>query len=146
MKPDAPRHVGAKIGIVVAAITVALLLYRLAMGTAPVATRIFMSSESALLLSVDGLEVDGENVLPTGWTPPGPGQRGVEAKPAPQAVVPLRVGRPASIKVTFAVPRSATASCTLDPRPYGECAVRLRFVSPADLRCEFECEAAAITR
>lgn len=131
----------AKIGIGVAVATVVLLLYRLGAATAPVPTPVFMSSESAALISVDGLEFDGQSVLPRGWTP-GQGQ-GVIAQASPQATVALRVGRPANVTATFAVPRAAVASCTLAPRPYGECSVRLRFVSPSDLRCEFECAGAA---
>ena len=127
------------LGIVAAVATVGFVVFRLADAAGPVPTGIVLSSESAALVSVQSLQVEGQDVLPQGWAP----SSVAEAEPGrskPQAVAGLRVGRPASIKAVMAAPRSVIAVCTLEPRPYGACIVRARFMSGTDLRCEFECK------
>ena len=130
--PKSPRYIGAKVGLAVAAATIALIVYRLADATGPVPTGVVVESQATLLL--ESLKVDGNEALPRGWASSG------SAAAAGQSTVGLRVGRPATILATLSGPGSATAACTLEPRPHGECFVRASFVSPTELRCSFECK------
>ena len=91
--------------------------------------------ESQTSLSLESLQVDGNEALPRGWALSGSAAAGTV-----QSTVGLRVGRPAPILATLSKPGSATAACTLEPRPRGECFVRANFVSPTELRCGFECK------
>ena len=149
--PLTPRNVGAALGIVAAVVTIAFIMFRLAQANAPVPTGLVLQSEATEPISVLGLRVDGEEVLPAGWTPSSAASTDASAAAAiaaasvlnTQATVALRVGRPSQIEATLSLPRAATASCSLDPRPHGRCLIKVRFVSAAELRCVFECKAEA---
>jgi hypothetical protein len=137
--PITRKHLGAKLGIVAAVATVGFIVFRLTDAAAPVATALELSSESAAPLSVLGLRVEGEDVLPEGWTP-GAGSRVPGNAYTPSRSLSLRIGRPSRITATLSVPPSTEASCTPEPRPHGSCVLKVRFMTPTDLRCEFECK------
>ena len=139
--PATPRTIGAAIGIVAAVVTVGFILFQLADATRPVPTAVVLSSESAELISVEALQIEGKEVLPAGWT--ASSITSAEVSPSrPQTIADLKVGRPAFIRATMSVPRSVVTSCTLEPRPHGVCLLRARFMSATDLRCHFECQTA----
>ena len=134
--PKPPKYIGAKVGLAVAAATIALIVYRLADATGPVPTGVSVESQSAV--SVESLRIEGNEVLPRGWA--SPAQSAASAGAAPiQATVGLRVGRSVAIAATLSGPGSPTAACTIEPRPHGECFLRTNFISSTELRCSFEC-------
>lgn len=99
-RSEKPRYIGAKIGLVAAAVTVAFIPFGLLGASKPVPTDIFISSESPSLISVRALQVQGKDMLPDRWSPsPVAGAAGPATKP--QAVAGLRIGRPTTISKPF---------------------------------------------
>lgn len=137
--PLTPRNVGAGLGVLAAVVTVGLIGSRLYDAAAPVSTPWVLSSTSATRISVESLWINNQAVLPAGWTP-----SDVEGDRTPsnssQGKVALQVGRPVDVRASFSVPRAATASCSLEPRPHGACLLRIRFYAASDMRCDFDCK------
>ena len=83
--------------------------------------------------------------MPSGWTPTNPSVG--QAKPEQlQGNVPLQVGRPVKLKAILSLPQGATASCTLEPRPYGACAIKVTFSTASNVMCEYECKSEGLNR
>jgi hypothetical protein len=141
--PLTPRNLGAALGILAALFTVGYIGFRLHEATAPVATSLVLSSVSPVPISFQSLRINDEEVLPKGWTPSEP--RTSQAGPEqPQGNVALQVGRPAKVKATLSLPQGATAYCDLEPRPYGACAIKVKFSTSSDMQCEYECKSEAL--
>ncbi len=126
------------LGIVAAAVTIGIIVLRLVEAMAPVATPLSLRNASALPMTLERVQIDGQVVsqLPQILAP---GQS--LATPAGRALPPiaLRVARPALVEVVASSTSTGTLACTFEPRPHGSCSARVQIRSLTELACEFEC-------
>lgn len=133
-----PRHLGATLGIVAAVASIGFIMVRLNEATAPVQTAVTLSSSSPTPVALESLQIEEQQALTRRWTLHAePGSNGADGL---SRDVALRIGRPANIQATLSAPQRTVLTCNLQPRPYGVCAVKVRFVTGANMECEYECK------
>ena len=120
--------------------TITFIGQRLLAATAPIPTEVFLSNRGSEPISLEGLEINGQEVLPKGWAANGAGTD-LSARPSDGFSVSLPVGRPASVKAKFSRPPAAAPVCELEPRPYGKCSIEIAMANSA-MTCEYRCKVA----
>jgi hypothetical protein len=126
------------IGVAAAVVTVAFIVVRLFQAATPVPTPVSVLNLTSVPVTVEELSVAGVGVMMGAHRPPS-GASGASATHVPDATVDLAVGRRLEVRARILGPESLVASCSPEPRPYGDCSLKVAFRGTSELQCEFEC-------
>lgn len=132
---------GAAIGLLVSAAVIGFILLKLHDAGRPAPTAVHLVNVSAAPVSVDAVElgVAGEGAQAVLR---GPFALAASAPPLVSKPLPLPPGRP----VAVALRGDSAASCTLDPRPQGQCVVNAVYGGAGALQCDYDCKLQAAQR
>jgi hypothetical protein len=167
----APRHLSATLGLIAAAAAIGFIMVRVLDAAAPAATPVTLANTGLGAVSVAELSVVGTQpplVLKGPWTlaaaplpalaAPAPASASASAASAAGPAVPyvnvgsltLSPGRPLELAVQLQAPLALRQTCTLEPRPPGDCALSVAVSArevgrsvTSSVACTFECKAVA---
>jgi hypothetical protein len=160
-----PRHLSATLGLIAAAGSIGFIVWRLLEAGVPAATPVTLANTGPSAVNVEEMSVVGTQpplVLKGPWAltaaPLSAVLASASAASAAAPVVPhlnvgsltLSPGRPLELAVQLHAPLALRQTCTLEPRPPGDCALSVAVSArevgrsvTSSVACTFECKAAA---
>jgi hypothetical protein len=164
-----PRHLSATLGLIAAAGSIGFIVWRLLEAGVPAATPVTLVNTGPSAVNVEEMSVVGTQpplVLKGPWTLTAAPLSAVlasasasasAASAAAPAVPQLNVGsltlspgRPLELAVQLQAPQALRQTCTLEPRPPGDCALSVAVSAresgrsvTSSVACTFECKAVA---
>lgn len=132
-----PRAIGAGLGLLAAAASCVFIIWRLIESAQPAPTTLQLFNATEQPVQVSAVQLSGQDVGTRGLTLSGKSPGGAEGAWSSTAVT-LEPGRLVTVTLG-AVGLRGMATCTLEPRPPGLCAVRARFKGTAELFCDYDC-------
>jgi hypothetical protein len=162
-----PRHLSATLGLIAAAGSIGFIVWRLLEAGVPAATPVTLANTGPSAVNVEEMTVVGTQpplVLKGPWTLTAAPLSAVAASASASAAgaaapaVPhlnvgsltLSPGRPLELAVQLHAPLALRQTCTLEPRPPGDCALSVAVSArevgrsvTSNVTCTFECKAVA---
>ena len=135
-----PRNLGATLGLLAAATTCYFIISRVYEAARPATTYVRLINASSTELVVEQLRLGDQSLSASPLKLPGRIGAGLPPEWESKSIQ-LAPGLPQELQAITGA-RGRAASCNLEARPQGVCAIRATFETPEAMACQYDCKVA----